>query len=155
MEKIWIALSTIIAGVLSCYTDLNLALILFAIATTLDTATAIHAQATIKGLRFNPVKGYFWKEISSTGLRNWMKKMLWEYGIYLIMAFAIDQCVLKNMILFKVLGRELTLPVLAVYLFAFIEMWSIGENIERAGGINIFKRILSFIPEKYQKLLKP
>lgn len=154
MEKIWIFISTLVSGLLACYTDLIPALVIFIISTCLDTATSIHAQAMLKGLVFNPFKKYFWNEISSTGLRNWMKKVFWEYGVYLIISFVIDQCVLKNITLFSTFDRELTLPVLAIYLFAFIETWSIGENIERAGGINIFKKILHLIPDKYQKLFK-
>ncbi len=57
------------------------------------------------------------------------------------------------MVLFDFFNRQLTLPVLAVYLFSFIEIWSIGENMERAGGINIFKRLMHLIPEKYRKII--
>ena len=153
MERIWIGLCSFASGVLAYYTGLNHALWLFAISTTLDTLTSIHAQTVAGGLKFNPFKKYFWKQISSNGLRCWMKKIFWEYGIYLVIAFAIDKYVFKNMIVFDVLDNQLTLPVLAVYLFAFIEMWSIGDNIERAGGVNLFKRILHFIPEKYRRLL--
>lgn len=154
MEKIWLFIASIVSGLLACYTDLVPALFFFVISTCLDTATSIHAQALGKGLKFNPLKNYFWNQISSAGLRNWMKKVFWEYGVYLIISFVIDQCVLKNIILFNAEGRELTLPVLAIYLFAFIETWSIGENIERAGGVNIFKKILHLIPDKYQKIFK-
>lgn len=155
MKKLWLTITGFLSGVLAYYTDLNLALWLFGISTVLDTLTSINAQAYAAGLKFNPFKKYFWAQISSTGLRKWMKKVFWEYGIYLIIAFAIDKYVLKNMILFDMLNRKLTLPVIAIYLFSFIEIWSIGENIERAGGINIFKRVLHFIPEKYQKIFKP
>ena len=153
MERIWIGLCSLISGALACYTGLNHALWLFVISTTLDTLTSIHAQAVANGLTFNPFKMYFWNQISSNGLRCWMKKVFWEYGVYLVIAFAIDKYVFKNMVVFDVLDNKLTLPVLAVYLFAFIELWSIGENIERAGGVNIFKRLLHLIPEKYRRLL--
>lgn len=152
LYKIWTTVCTFFSSLLAFYTDLDLALSFFLLCTTLDTLTAIHAQAIIKGLKFNPLKKYFWGQIKSSSLRNWMKKVFWEYGLYLVIAFAIDKYVFKNFILLDILQRELTLPVLAVYLFSFIELWSIGENIEGAGGINIFKKILHFIPEKYQKI---
>lgn len=154
-KKLYLSAASLMSGALAYYTDLNLALWLFFIATTLDTLTAINAQAVAKGYSFNPFKKYFWAQITSTGLRNWMKKVFWEYGIYLIIAFAINKYVLKNMILFDMFDRRLTLPVLALYLFSFIEIWSIGENLERAGGVNIFKKVLHFLPEKYQKIFKP
>lgn len=154
MEKTGITISTFISGILTYYTDLSLALWFFLISTLLDTLTSINAQAFSKGLKFNPFKKYFWMQITSSGLRNWMKKVFWEYGIYLIIAFAIDKYVFKNIILFDIFDRKMTLPVVAVYLFSFIELWSVGENIERSGGINIFKRILHFIPEKYLQIFK-
>lgn len=154
MEKAWITLTSFLAGLLAYYTDLNLALWFFCISTSFDTLTSIHAGAIAKNLSFNPLKKHFWIHISSTQLRNWMKKIFWEYGIYLMIAFAVDKYVLKSIILFDAFERQLTLPVLAIYLFSFIELWSVGENIERAGGINIFKKVLQFIPEKYQQIFK-
>ena len=154
MEKIWIVTSTLISGVLTYYTVLNLALWFFLITTFLDTLTSINAQALSKGLKFNPFKKHFWMQITSSGMRNWIKKVFWEYGIYLIIAFAIDKCVFKNIILFDFFDRRITLPVIAIYLFSFIELWSVGENIERSGGINIFKRILHLIPEKHLQIFK-
>lgn len=94
-------------------------------------------------------------EINSFGLRKWMKKIFWEYGIYLIIAFAIDKYVLKDIILVQIDNRSLKLPVLAVYLFSFIELWSVGENIKRSGGINIFEKLIHCIPEKFQRFFKP
>lgn len=154
LEKIWITIVTLLSGILSYYSDLNSALWLFFICTSLDTFTAINAHALSKGLLFNPFKKYFWLQITSSGLRNWMRKVFWEYGIYLIIAFAIDKYVLKNIIVFDFFNRKMTLPVVTIYLFSFIELWSIGENIERSGGTNIFKKLLHLIPEKYQKIIK-
>lgn len=154
IEKAYLWLTSFISGVLAYYTDLHLAVYFFLGATTLDTITSIHAKSVAKGLKFNPFKLYFWKEITSGGLRDWAKKVFLEYGIYLIIAFMIDEWVLKRMVLFEFFGRKLTLPVIALYLFSFIEVWSIGENIEEAGGNNLFKKILHFLPEKYQQIFK-
>jgi hypothetical protein len=155
IEKFYIWLMTVVSGFLAYYTDLHLALAFFFCATTLDTASAIDVAARAKGLKFNPFKKYFWKEISSTGLRTWCEKVFWQYGRYLFIAFILNEWVLKNMIIFDYFNRKLTLPVVAVYLFGFIELWSIGENIEKSGGINIFKRLLQFLPENVQQIFKP
>ena len=154
MEKAWITLTTIVSGILTCYSDLNLALYLFIISTSLDTLTSIHANAINKNLNFNVLKKYFWNEIKSSELRKWMKKVFWEYGVYLIIAFSIDKYVLKNITLLHIENRELKLPVLTIYLFSFIELWSVGENIKRSGGVNVFEKIIHFIPEKYQRIFK-
>lgn len=154
VEKLYLTLGTLATGILTYYTDLQLAVLTFGVLTTLDTLTAIHANARSKGLKMNIFKKYFWKEITSSGLRNWTRKVFAEYGVYLIIAFVLDQWVLKHMVVLNVFERELTLPVAAIYLFSFIEMWSIGENIERAGGINIFKKILHLLPEKLQQIFK-
>lgn len=154
IEKFYLWLVSFMSGVLAYYTDLHLAFYIFLGATTLDTITSIHAASIKKGLKFNPFKAYFWKEITSGGLRDWSKKVFLEYGIYLIIAFMINEWVLKRMVLFEVFDRKLTLPVIALYLFSFIEIWSIGENIEKAGGTNLFKKVLHFLPDKYQKIFK-
>ncbi|HEX8576990.1 MAG TPA: hypothetical protein VF677_11915 [Flavobacterium sp.] len=153
-EKFYLWLVSFVSGVLAYYTDLHLAFYIFLGATTLDTITSIHVDAVKKGLKFNPFRGYFWKQITSGGLREWAKKVFLEYGIYLIIAFMINEWVLKRMVLFEVFDRKLTLPVIALYLFSFIEIWSIGENIEKAGGTNLFKKILHFLPDKYQQIFK-
>lgn len=154
IEKFYFWLVSFVSGVLAYYTDLHLAFYIFLGATTLDTFTSINSASVKKGLKFNPFKKYFWKEITSGGLRDWSKKVFLEYGIYLIIAFMINEWVLKRMVLFEVFDRKLTLPVIALYLFSFIEIWSIGENIEEAGGTNLFKKILQFLPEKYQQIFK-
>lgn len=153
-EKLYLFIGTLLSGVLACHTDLLLALCAFAVITTLDTLTAIHASAFQRGVEFAPLKLYFWKQITSAGLRAWTKKVFAEYGVYLIIAFVISEWILKNIPVLEIFERRLTLPVMAVYLFCLIEMWSVGENIEKAGGVNLFKRILHLLPEKIQQLFK-
>lgn len=154
IEKFYLWLMVFVSSMFAYYTDLQSALYFFLGATVLDTLTAIDVNARAKGLKFNPFKLYFWKEITSSGLREWLNKVFWEYGRYLVIAFMLNEWVLKNMIIFDAFDRKLTLPVVAVYLFGFIELWSIGENIEQAGGINLFKRVLQFLPDKVQQIFK-
>lgn len=142
------------SGLLACYTDIDLALYLFLAATVLDTFSAINAQAVAKGLTFNPFKMYFWMEIKSKGLRSWAKKLFGEYTIYIILAFMLDKWVLKSMIVIDVHHWQLTLPVAVIYFLAFIEIWSIGENIEKTGRPNYIKKLVNWMmPEKFKKFI--
>lgn len=140
---------------LSNYNRIDYAFYCFLIITSLDTVTRINAGAIAKKLKFNPFKAYFWKEIKSSGLRDMYKKVFMEYGVYLIISFVVDQLVFNGTITFNIYGSNLKLPVIALYLFSFVEVWSIGENIEEAGGINLIKKTLHFLPEKIQKIISP
>jgi hypothetical protein len=151
----YLAISLTLSSFLAFYTDIKTALLAFAIFTILDTITRIDADAKNKGLKFNPFKAYFWAEIKSDEIRNMLRKVFMEYGVYLLIAFVIDALIFKHSVLFEIYDRKMTLPVIALYVFSGIELWSIGENIADAGGVNIFKRIIHFLPEKYQKIFIP
>lgn len=155
LKKVYLLIISTLSTFLACHTDLKPALYFFMLATIVDTISAIDVQARAKGLKFNPLKGYFWKQIKSSGLRDWCKKVLWDYGRYLLMAFAISNWVLKNTIVFDAFDRKLTLPVVALYIFGGIELWSIGENIEKTGGLNLFKRVIQFLPPNVQQIFQP
>lgn len=154
-KELYIAASVFISSFLAHYTDILTALYAFVIITFLDTATRINANAVGKGLKFNPFKGYFWKEIKSDGMREMCRKIFGEYFYYLIIAFVVDYFIFKKLFLVDFMGRQLTLPVIALYVFSAIEIWSIGENIEDSGGKNLIKRMLHFLPEKFQKIVQP
>ena len=153
--EIYLFFAGIVSYFLSNYDRIEYALGCFAILTMLDTTTKINAVAKAKKLKFNPFKKYFWLEIKSGGFRKMANKIFMEYGVYLIIAFVIDSLVFSKTTTFNIVGSDLKLPVIAVYYFSFIEAWSIGENIEEAGGINWLKRILHFLPEKIQKIVQP
>lgn len=154
LKKAYIWFTTFISSFLAFYTDLRFALYFFVGATILDTLTAIDAQAKDKGLVFRPWKKYFWLQITSSGLRDWCEKVFWKYGRWAVMAFMLNEWVLKNMVIFDMFDRKLTLPVIAIYIFGFIECWSIGENIEKTGDRNIIKMVFHLLPEKFQKIFK-
>lgn len=155
MNKYYLLVITFISTILSYHSNnLKTALIAFLIITLLDTLTRINAQAQKEGLRFNPFKVYFYKQIRSKGLRDMCEKVFTRYGVWLIIAFVIDFYILDQMILLDFNDKGLTLPIISLYLFCGIEIWSIGENIEEAGGTNLLKKILHLLPQKIQKIFK-
>lgn len=154
-KEIYLTISLFISTALAHYTDIKTALFAFLIITLIDTTTRINADALKKGLKFNPFKKYFWLEIKSTGLRDMCKKIFSEYFMYLIIAFVVDVLIFKQEFLIEFMGRKLTLPVISLYIFSAVEIWSIAENIEDAGGVNLLKRVMHFLPEKWQLLFKP
>ena len=154
INKLYLMIITFISTVLTYHTSLRTALYAFLIITILDTITRIHADATKEGLKFNPFKRYFYGQIKSEGLRNMMSKIFLQYGVYLIIAFTIDYYILDKAVLLNYNDKGLTLPIISLYIFSGIEIWSIGENIEESGGVNLIKRLLHFLPEKIQKIFK-
>ena len=82
------------------------------------------------------------------------EKVFLEYGVYLLIAFAVDKYILEQMVIFEFNSKHLTLPILAIWIFSFIEIWSVAENVEDAGGKNIFKLINELLPEKLQSLIE-
>jgi len=152
-QKVYMFITAVVSSILSYHVELKDSLIIFSIVVVLDSLTRVHANAKKKGLVFNPFAKYFWKEISSKGLRDMCEKVFLEYGIYLLVAFAVDNYILDRMVLFKFNDIHLTLPILALWIFSFIEIWSIAENVEDAGGRNIFKVAYELFPEKLQKIL--
>jgi hypothetical protein len=152
INKLYLIVTTIISTILSYYTGIHTALLAFAVITLLDTLTRINADSQKAGLEFNPFKLYFWRQIKSKGLRDMLRKIFTEYGVYLIIAFVLDRWILDGMILFNFNDKGLTLPVISLYLFCGIEIWSIGENIEEAGGTNLIKKVLHLLPEKVRNI---
>ena len=72
-------------------------LLLFVLSTLLDTITRIHAVAKNKGLKFNPLKKYFWKQIESQGLKLMGRKIFMDYSLPVIVAFLVDTLNLRTL----------------------------------------------------------
>ena len=154
MKNGYVWVGGVLSGFLACYIDIDKAIYLLIAATILDTISAINAQAVAKGLVFNPFKRYFWLMIKSTGLKMWGKKVFREYFVYILLAFMVDRLVLKGLVIVDVHHWQLKLPVVVIYFLAFIEIWSIGENIEKTGRPNYIKKLANwFLPDKYKKFL--
>lgn len=161
-SKAYISISLISAYFISNSIDLINSIIMFLIATSLDTLTSIHAGATKKGLKFNPFKLYFWKEIKSGLLRVWLKKVFFEYAIYLIIAFCLDILIIQQqlqnfsipILQNDIVNFSLNLPVFVLWVLIALEIWSVGENLESTGRINLIKRFAKFLeqylPEKFK-----
>lgn len=154
LYNIYLKLSLFISGLLSVYMGLQDSLRLLGILLMLDSVTRIHATAKAQEIKFNPFKKSFWGVIKSKGLKLMLNKAFMQYGIYFFIAFMLDNYILRQMAIIRFQEVDYTLPVVVLWLCIAIEIWSIGENIEDAGGINIPKRIIHFFDEKYQKIFK-
>lgn len=154
-KQVYIGIASFISTVLTYFTDIHTALVAFLLITLIDTFTRIHASAIKKGMKFEPWTIEFWKQIESKGLRRMCDKVFGQYSVYLILTFIIDVFILKSMIIVEMFNQGLTLPIIALYIFSAIEIWSIGENLEDAGLLNLPKRILHLFPEKYRKIINP
>lgn len=160
-SKAYLLLTAGAAWFFSTY-DVKGILILFVIATVLDTITRIHADAKAAKLSFNPFQLQFWLRIKSKGLKKMGRKIFVEYGIAVIIAFFVDTLLFKNALHFKLLTLKLNIPIAAIIFFTGIEIWSVFENIEEAGMTNWLKKFLNlfsgFLPSKwkevYEKLTK-
>ena len=81
LKNTYLMLAYIASLILTYLTDLHTAILAFLLITMIDTITSIDASAKQKGLKFNPFKIYFWKEIKSEGLRQMCDKIFRQYFI--------------------------------------------------------------------------
>jgi hypothetical protein len=142
-KSILLALAPIIAMILTIETFL-LALFLLLI---IDLITGISKTLHQKKIKANPFNKNFWTAIKSKGFRDTCKKT-YQYLLFVIAFLIIDVLVLKGrLITIPLLGGEATLSEIAISALCFIELWSIGENIEAAGGINLLKKATVLLPK--------
>lgn len=141
-SKLYLFFSGITAWFFSTY-QIHGILCFFALATTLDTITRIHADSVKLGLKFNPFKMYFWLRIHSSGLKAMGRKIFLEYTFPIIMATGFDYWVLKSKFHFDVMSLHLNIPSAGILFFALVETWSIFENLEDAGHVNWTKKIFN------------
>lgn len=154
LYNIYLKISLFISSILSVYIGLQESLRLLGIMLLLDSLTRIHATAKQQKIKFNPLTKGFWFVIKSKGLKLMLNKAFMQYGIYFLIAYFVDNYVLRQMTIITFQETDFTLPVIVLWLCIAIEIWSVGENIEDAGGINIPKKVLHFFDEKYQKVFK-
>ena len=152
-SKIYIFIAGFFSWFFSTYPIENI-LMLFVIATILDTITKIHSIAKKKKLKFNPFKKYFWIQIESQGLKMMGRKVFLDYSIPVLVAFCVDTLIFKNGFHFDLLSLKLSIPSASILFFTCVEIWSIFENLEEAGGVNWLKRAIhwfsGFLPEKWR-----
>lgn len=145
-----IALSVALSG----YARLPQTLLAFGLITTLDTITSINAGAYAKGLKFNPFKGYFWREIKSGLMRVWFKKIFKEYMIYVILAFVLDILILEQQIYMDIMKIQINIPIVVIWALCGLELWSIGENIAKTGKPNYIALVWNFMKDYLQDKFK-
>lgn len=150
----YLKFSLLLSGIFSLYIGLEASFKVLLILVFLDSLTRIHATAKQQNISFNPFKKAFWLVVKSKGLRLALNKLIMQYGIYFILAFVIDKYILEQMTVLQFQEKNYTLPIVVLWVCSGIEVWSIGENIEDAGGVNLPKRLLHFLDEKYQKIFK-
>lgn len=154
LYKLYLKITLLLSTVCGAYFGLRQSFIVLSILIFLDSVTRIHATAVKKGIKFNPFRLQFWLVIKSKGLKLALNKALLQYGIYFIMAFIIDKYILNQLVIVNFNDNGYTLPVVTMWICSGIEVWSIGENIEDAGGVNLPKRLVHFLDEKYQQIFK-
>ena len=117
---------------------------------TIDLITGIIKYYHGKNVKFNIFKVNSLLLIQSELLRYTLKKC-YEYGFLFIVALIIDLLVFEGMAV-SLVGKEFIIPEFALIIPIGIETWSIFENIEGVSGNNLFKKLVSFLPEKIQKI---
>lgn len=152
--NMYLKILAVVSVILSMYFGLEASLKVLGILLVLDSLTRIHATGMKSKTAFNPFKLEFWLVIKSKGLKLALNKAFLQYGIYFTIAFVIDKFILNQLVVVNFNDNGYTLPVVTLWICSGIEVWSIGENIEDAGGINIPKRVIHFFDEKYQKIFK-
>ncbi len=119
----------------------------------MDNLTGIRKDLHNKKIKMNPLKMSFWRGIESSGFRNTWRKAT-EYGIGIIVVTVLDVMVLGGTLTLTLGSSVFTLSKFAVVVACLVETYSIFENMEEVSGNNIFKKMIMFFPEKYNKLLK-
>ena len=118
---------------------------------TIDLLTGIRKNLHVQGIKFNPLKYYFWMAIKSYLLRKTWRKT-YEYGIGIIVVAILETLILGGTPV-SILSKTFSLTELSVVLPAMIEAWSIFENLEGAGGVNLLKRVSVLLPPDIRTIL--
>lgn len=126
---------------------------LLALATIIciDMLTGIRKAHYNEGVKFRPLKKEFWKVISSKELRKTWRKSS-EYVIGIISFVVLDSMVLGGELKIAFLERDLSISELAVTIACLVEIYSIYENMEAVSGDNLFKKILSILPNRVKSI---
>lgn len=118
----------------------------------LDLLTGIRKTLHVTGISCNIFKSRFWKSIKSYLLRKTWRKT-YEYCIGIISIIVIESLIIGSTPI-ELLGKSFTIAELGVIFPAGVEIWSIYENLEGVSGNNIIKKMVGFLPEPLQKILR-
>lgn len=115
-----------------------------------DLLTGIRKNLHNNGVKFNPLKGTFWRSIKSYLLRQTWRKT-YEYGIGIII-IVIFESLIFGVTPIALMGKTFTIAELSILIPAGVEIWSIYENMEAVSGNNILLKIRNFLPEPLKKI---
>ena len=132
--------------VIAILVDMKTMLIALMFIITIDMLTGIRKGLHQKGLKFNPFKAIFWKNINSAGLRATWRKT-YEYTIGII-AFAVLDGMVLGSVTIGLFNKTYSLSQIAVIVACLVEVYSIHENMEAVSGNNLFKKVLKVLPQK-------
>lgn len=148
VDPIYIGAAITMSGLLSHYIDTMYALVALYMISCLDTITAIHRDAKLQGMRFNPLNRQTWLMIRSDLLRVWFMKLFFEYSLYIIITFILDLLVLRQRFFVHIASDfKVTLPAFVTFFCIGIEIWSIGENMEKSGNKNYIGIICKMVKD--------
>jgi len=139
-KKILLVLAPIITAIVS----MKAALIGLAILIFIDLITGIRRTHHEWEVKLNFFSKKYWLSIRSYLLRQTWRKT-YEYGIGIIV-IAIFENLVFNQVHINLFGKEFNITELAIVFPAIIEIWSIFENLQATGGVNILKRLKMFLP---------
>lgn len=107
----------------------------------------------VKYCHVNKIKLRFrvYKSIKSDLLRKTMKKS-YEYGIMIIVGILLEEILFEQTIL-QIQDKKISISQISIIMPIGIEIWSIFENIEEVTDNNVLKRVFSFLPKKFQRIL--
>ena len=146
-EKLLLLITPLITIILS----MKVALVGLLILILLDLLTGIRKNNYLNKVKFNIFKEQFWVSIKSYLLRKtWRKSYEYGLGIIVIMVF---ESLIFGVTTISLFSQTFTLSELIIVIPAFIEVWSIFENLEAVSGRNILKRIKFLLPEKVRKFI--
>lgn len=148
--KKFIAMSSV-SLILTTVMSIRQILLALAIIIVIDMLTGIRKDLFLRKIRISFIKKEFWHAIKSSGIRATWRKT-YEYVIGILVFVILDSLVLKTSN-FELIGSRYTLSEIAAAIACLVETYSIYENMEVVSGNNLFKRIISFFPEKFKGLI--
>ncbi len=117
----------------------------------LDLITGIRKSLYATEIKERFWQKAFWKQVKSYGMRETWKKA-YEYGVGIIVCSIFESMIFKTEPI-ELMNSKFSLTELAIMVASIIEVYSNYENMEAVSGRNIFKKILSFLPEPISKIV--
>jgi hypothetical protein len=147
-KALLISLSPVLVILLSMKTMiLGLFIVVF-----IDLLTSIRKSHYVEGVKFRPLTIEFWRVIKSKKIRVTFEKAK-EYSIYIIVFSILEGMILGGTEI-TFIGREYTLPELVIIGLFFIEIYSIGENLDAVSGSGTFSMLSRILPSQIRNIFQ-